>query len=39
MNRNAFIAGRLREVFLNGKWIANTNYKEQVEAVTWQQAT
>jgi hypothetical protein len=39
MNQNAFIAGRLREVFLNGKWIANTNYKEQVEATTWQQAT
>jgi uncharacterized damage-inducible protein DinB len=39
MSRNAFIAGRLREVFLNGKWIANTNYKEQVTATSWQQAT
>lgn len=39
MSRNAFIASRLREVFLNGKWIANTNYKEQVTATTWQQAT
>ncbi|KOS06861.1 hypothetical protein AM493_13105 [Flavobacterium akiainvivens] len=38
MNRNTFIANRLREVFLNGKWIANTNYKEQLEVTTWQQA-
>lgn len=38
MNRNTFIANRLREVFLNGKWIANTNYREQIEATNWQQA-
>ncbi len=39
MNRNINIASRLREVLLNGHWIANTNYKEQIEAVDWQQAT
>jgi len=39
MEPNTFIANRLREVFINGRWIANTNYKEQVEAVNWQQAT
>ncbi len=39
MSRNQFIANRLREVFLNGRWIANTNYKEQIENVTWKQAT
>lgn len=39
MERNQFIANRLREVFLNGRWIANTNYKEQLEAVDWQVAT
>ena len=39
MSRNTFIANRLREVFLTGKWIANTNYKEQLQAVSWQQAT
>ncbi|MBL7930934.1 MAG: DinB family protein, partial [Bacteroidia bacterium] len=39
MNRNKIIADRLREVFLSGHWIANTNYKEQLEKVNWQQAT
>lgn len=39
MNRNRFIAARLREVLLNGRWIANTNYKEQIENIDWQQAT
>lgn len=39
MSRNTNIANRLREVFLNGHWIANTNYKQQIEAVNWQQAT
>jgi hypothetical protein len=39
MTRNITIALRLREVLLNGRWIANTNYKEQIESVTWQQAT
>lgn len=36
---NQTIANRLREVFLDGKWIANTNYQEQIVAVNWQQAT
>lgn len=39
MTRNEFIANRLREVFLNGQWIANTNYKHQLENVTLEQAT
>ena len=39
MTRKLTIASRLREVFLNGHWIANTNYKEQLLSVTWQQAT
>lgn len=38
MTRNLTIASRLREVFLDGHWIANTNYKEQLESITWQQA-
>lgn len=38
MTTNTFIANRLREVFLNGRWIANTNYREQIESVTWKQA-
>ena len=39
MNRNSFLANRLREVLLNGKWIANTNFKEQIQGITWEQAT
>ena len=33
------IAKRVREVFLDGKWIANTNYKELLAQLTWKQAT
>ena len=33
------IANRFREVLLNGKWIANTNYQEQLSDVTWEEAT
>jgi hypothetical protein len=33
------IANRFREVLFNGKWIANTNYKDQLSNVTWEQAT
>ena len=38
MTRNEALATRLKEVLLNGKWIANTNYKEQLAGVGWQQA-
>lgn len=33
------LAIRFREVLLDGKWIANTNFKEQLSDVTWEQAT
>ena len=33
------LAHRLREVFLNGTWIANTNFKDQLSQIDWQQAT
>jgi len=39
MSRSKFIANRVREVLLNGRWIANTNYKEQIQSVTWVQAS
>ena len=39
MTRNLTIADRLHEVLLNGRWIANTNYKEQISGISWQQAT
>lgn len=32
------LAKRLREVFLDGTWIANTNFKEQLLSVGWEQA-
>ncbi len=39
MKRSECIANRLREVLLNGHWVANTNYKEQLQDITWEQAT
>lgn len=38
MKRNLAIAGRLREVLLDGRWIANTNFKEQILNTDWHQA-
>lgn len=39
MTRNVTIASRLREVLLDGYWIADTNYRDQLMHLTWQQAT
>ena len=39
MTRSTSLAHRLQEVLLDGLWIANTNCKQQIESVTWQQAT
>ncbi len=39
MENSKEIANRFREVMLDGKWIANTNYKKQITSLTWQQAT
>ena len=33
------LAKRFREVILDGFWIANTNFKDQLKDVTWKQAT
>jgi uncharacterized damage-inducible protein DinB len=33
------IATQFREVLLDGKWIANTNIREQLSDLTWQEAT
>jgi hypothetical protein len=38
MHRNQLLAQRLREVFLDGKWIANTNYYEQISDISWKDA-
>jgi uncharacterized damage-inducible protein DinB len=39
MERTHEIAKRFREVILNGTWIANTNYKHQLDALDWKTAT
>lgn len=38
MERNVFLSNRLREVYLDGRWIANTNYKDQLLSVNREQA-
>ena len=35
MKRTEQLASRFREVILNGTWIANTNYKDQLESMDW----
>lgn len=39
MERSTYLADRLAEVLFNGHWIANTNYKSQIESLNWKQAT
>ncbi|MBO9671877.1 MAG: DinB family protein [Sphingobacteriaceae bacterium] len=38
MKKTEFIASRLSAVLLDGYWIANTNYKDQLENISWEQA-
>jgi len=33
------LASRFREVILNGTWIANTNFKDQLDGLDWKIAT
>lgn len=39
MENSKQLAHRFKEVLLDGRWIANTNYKDQLTKVNWQQAT
>ena len=39
MNYNEYLANRLREILLSGKWVLGTNFKEQIEDLTWTEAT
>lgn len=39
MHRAQQLATRLEEVFLSGKWIANTNYRELLAELSLEQAT
>jgi uncharacterized damage-inducible protein DinB len=38
MSKTQLLAKRLREVLIDGRWIANTNYKEQILSITREQA-
>lgn len=38
MPRSAYLASRLREVLLNGTWIANTNCSDQIRNTPWMPA-
>lgn len=35
MKSTVEIANRFREIILNGTWVANTNYKDQLENLDW----
>ena len=39
MSHSKQLADRFREVMLNGTWIANTNYQDQLKDLSWKQAT
>jgi hypothetical protein len=39
MTASEQLASRLQEVILNGTWIANTNFKAQIEHLDWKVAT
>ncbi|WP_419869173.1 DUF1572 domain-containing protein [Chryseobacterium sp. CT-SW4] len=39
MSSTLQLAKRFREILLDGDWIANTNFKEQLSDVIWKQAT
>ena len=39
MNLAEELANQLKEVLIDGKWIAFTNIKEQISDLTWEQAT
>lgn len=39
MQRSEQLARRFREVFLNGHWVANTNYQDQLSVLGYAQAT
>ncbi len=35
---NEELAKRLRELLLDGKWIANTNFQDEIRSTSWQEA-
>ncbi|GJM60571.1 DinB family protein [Persicobacter diffluens] len=39
MEKKATLASRLKEVLTEGEWVTGTNFKAQIEKLSWQQAT
>jgi len=39
MKSSIQIANRFREILLDGDWVVNTNYKDQLSNLSWKQAT
>lgn len=39
MSKSKSLADRIREVILSGTWVANTNFKDQLEGLDWKIAT
>lgn len=39
MENSSQLTNRFKEVIIDGRWIANTNYKDQLTNVSWKQAT
>lgn len=39
MSKTKIFANRFREVILNGRWVANTNFKDQLQNISWERAT
>jgi len=39
MKKTEEIASRFREIILNGTWVANTNFKQQLDGLDWKVAT
>lgn len=37
-SKSVYLANRLEEVFLSGQWIANTNYMDSIQDITYVQA-
>lgn len=39
MNISSSLSRRIKEVLLDGHWVANTNYKDLIQGITWTQAS
>ncbi len=39
MKRSAYLTNRLKEIFIDGKWVLGTNFKAEIIDLDWSQAT